>query len=54
MDGEDEANDKKQEEKLVAKPLKTLLFCERMKKLLTYCLTLKELWSFIICKWQNL
>ena len=42
MDGEEESNDEEQEVKVVAEPLRTLLFCEKIKKLFSHCLPLKE------------
>ena len=42
MAGEEESNDKEHEVKLVAEPLRTLSFCERMRRLLLHCLPLKK------------
>ena len=42
MDSEEESNDKEEEVKAVADPLKTLLFFEKMKRLSPHRLPLKE------------
>ena len=42
MDGEKESNDKEQEVKAMVEPLRTLFFCERMKRLSPHCLPQKK------------